>query len=76
MSLVHQTNEGGQELGARSELTAKELAWKIEGTRAYQDLAVRSLNTMREVAPLAAVEPDRARVKSYSGAIPKVKTGK
>ena len=29
MSLVHQTNEGGQELAARSELTAKELLREV-----------------------------------------------
>jgi phenylacetic acid degradation protein len=54
------------------ELTADELAWKVEGTQAYQRLAVRSLLTMREVAPLAAIEPDRKRIEPQSGAVPKV----
>jgi len=54
------------------ELTGDELAWKIEGTQAYQRLAVRSLKTMREVAPLTAVEPDRKRIEPQSGAVPKV----
>ena len=58
------------------ELTAKELAWKIEGTQAYQQLAVRSLQTMREVTPLASPEPGRRRIEAYSGAVPKVKTEK
>ena len=44
------------------ELTEKELAWKIAGTREYQDLAVRSKATMRQTAPLAAPEPDRRRL--------------
>lgn len=44
------------------ELTEDELAWKIEGTRSYLTLAVRSLATMRAVAPLAAVESDRRRL--------------
>jgi phenylacetic acid degradation protein len=54
------------------ELSADELAWKIEGTRAYQSLALRSLKTMREVAPLAAVEPGRKRIEAQSGAVPKM----
>jgi phenylacetic acid degradation protein len=43
-------------------LTDTELAWKAEGTRHYQDLARRSLATMRAVAPLRAPEPDRKRL--------------
>ena len=43
-------------------LTDTELAWKAEGTRHYQDLARRSLATMRAVSPLAAPEPDRRRL--------------
>jgi phenylacetic acid degradation protein len=43
-------------------LTDTELAWKAEGTRQYQDLARRSLATMRAVAPLPAPEPDRKRL--------------
>jgi phenylacetic acid degradation protein len=44
------------------ELTATELAWKIEGPRSYQELARRSVATMQATAPLAAVEPDRKRL--------------
>ena len=44
------------------ELTAAELAWKIEGTRSYQELARRSVATMQATAPLAAVEADRKRL--------------
>lgn len=40
-----------------------ELAWKTEATKSYQELAVRSLATMRATAPLAAVEPDRPRIE-------------
>jgi len=43
-------------------LTETELAWKIEGTRHYQDLTHRSLSTMRAVPPLAAPEPGRKRL--------------
>jgi phenylacetic acid degradation protein len=44
------------------ELTDEEIAWKRDGTRSYQELSVRSLATMRPTSPLAAVEPDRARI--------------
>lgn len=40
-------------------LTDTELAWKVQGTQEYQDLARRSLATMREVDPLPAPEPGR-----------------
>jgi phenylacetic acid degradation protein len=45
------------------ELTETELAWKIEGTRSYQELTRRSLATMRATTPLGAVEPDRQRIE-------------
>src|SRR5450631_1388909 len=44
------------------ELSAQELAWKIEGTQSYQELTRRSLATMIETAPLAAAEPGRKRI--------------
>jgi phenylacetic acid degradation protein len=50
-------------------LEEKEMAWKLDGTRTYQDLAVRSLNTMREVVPLTEVEPDRRRIE-VPGVVP------
>jgi phenylacetic acid degradation protein len=43
------------------EVTQQEVDWKSQGTREYQDLAKRSLATMREVKPLTAPEPDRKR---------------
>jgi phenylacetic acid degradation protein len=45
------------------ELTPEELRWKGDATRQYQELAVRSLRTMRETTALAAVEPDRPRLQ-------------
>ena len=44
------------------ELTDTELAWKIEGTDSYKELAIRSLRTMQAVAPLAAAVPGRKRL--------------
>lgn len=58
------------------ELSPDELKWKAEGTRAYQNLAVRSLKTMSECAPLAAVEPDRKRIAAMAGAVPKIALNK
>jgi phenylacetic acid degradation protein len=51
------------------ELTSAELAWKAEGTREYQDLAVRCLKTLKECQPLAAPEANRARL-GVSTAVP------
>ena len=45
------------------ELSEAEMAWKVEGTKSYQDLTRRSLATMRETTALAAVEPNRGRLK-------------
>src|SRR6478672_6203120 len=41
------------------ELTETELAWKIEGTRSYQELTRRSLATMQETVALSRAEPGR-----------------
>jgi phenylacetic acid degradation protein len=43
-------------------LTEEELAWKIEGTQSYQELARRSAATMTVAAPLAAPEAGRRRI--------------
>jgi phenylacetic acid degradation protein len=53
-------------------LTDEEIAWKHSGTRTYQELAVRSMRTMREVAPLAAAEADRPRIKVSDDVVPKI----
>jgi phenylacetic acid degradation protein len=44
------------------ELTAQEMAWKVEGTQSYQELTRRSLATMIETDALAAVERERKRI--------------
>jgi phenylacetic acid degradation protein len=43
-------------------LTEQELAWKVEGTRSYQELTRRSLATMTPTRPLAVAESGRPRV--------------
>jgi phenylacetic acid degradation protein len=45
------------------EVTEQEIKWKTSGTSQYHELAVRSLNTMREVDALTEVEPDRKRME-------------
>lgn len=44
------------------ELTAQEMAWKVEGTGVYQDLTRRCLATLTETTALTAPEPDRKRI--------------
>jgi phenylacetic acid degradation protein len=51
------------------ELSPQELKWKQDNTHLYQQLAVRSLTSMKEVEALTAVEPGRKRI-DIPGAIP------
>jgi len=45
------------------ELQDKEMAWKANGTREYQELAQRSRATLKPCEPLAEPEPDRPTSK-------------
>jgi len=45
------------------ELTDEEMAWKVEGTASYQELTRRSLATMVQTEPLAAIEANRPRIE-------------
>ena len=49
------------------ELAEKEIAWKVFGTKQYQDLTLRSMQTMREVESKDEVEPDRKRIEFGPG---------
>ncbi len=51
------------------ELKAQELAWKVAGTREYQELAGRCLASLREVTPLPAPQPERP-TRAASGTVP------
>jgi len=54
-------------------LSDSDVAWKMSGTRSYQDLTRRSLATLREATPLAAVEPNRPRITiDVEGVVPLV----
>jgi phenylacetic acid degradation protein len=50
-------------------LSPQELRWKNDNMHLYQQLAVRSATTMREVEALTAVEPNRKRI-DIPGAVP------
>lgn len=74
--------KAGMEIPARSlaagiparvvrELTDPEITWKIDGTRTYQELAVRSLATLRLCDPLVEMEPGRERLQ-FKGVVPLV----
>jgi phenylacetic acid degradation protein len=52
-------------------LSDEEIAWKVSGTKSYQDLTLRSLQTLKEVVPLTAVEPNRQRIDiAAEGVVP------
>jgi phenylacetic acid degradation protein len=44
-------------------LTELEMTWKVQGTAVYLDLVGRCIGTLQEVDALAAVEPERRRLK-------------
>lgn len=48
----------------RRQLADEEIAWKQEGTRTYQDLAKRCLDSLVEVQPLHSAEEGRPRLQS------------
>ena len=54
-------------------LTDEDVAWKSFGTRQYHELAVRSLQTMREVEALTEVEPGRKPIAFVAGGMHKPK---
>lgn len=44
-------------------LSDEEIAWKHRGTQEYQHLAVRCMQSLKEVEALTTVEPDRQRLR-------------
>lgn len=55
------------------QVSDEELAWKVEGTRQYQELAQRSRLSMKETVALDQPEPNRPRVQ-WSGVEPLYKS--
>ncbi|WP_299195871.1 phenylacetic acid degradation protein PaaY [uncultured Amphritea sp.] len=74
MEVAPRTLVAGSPARVIKELTDKEIDWKSAGTRQYQDLAIRSMNTMQEVEALTEVEADRPRLQvGIEGVVPKYK---
>lgn len=62
MRIAPRTMVTGIPAKVKRTLMDKEVGWYAEGTRAYHELTVRCLASMRETPPLAAVEPGRPRI--------------
>ncbi|MCV6612929.1 MAG: phenylacetic acid degradation protein PaaY [Amphritea sp.] len=77
MDVPARTLVAGSPARVIKELTDKEIEWKSAGTRQYQQLAVRSTETMQLVEALTEVETDRPRLEvGLEGVIPKYKSEK
>lgn len=63
MQVPPRTLVAGTPARSKRLLSDAEIAWKLEGTRTYQDLARRSRDTLREVQPLSALDADRPRLQ-------------
>lgn len=46
------------------QVTDEEFAWKLAGTAAYQELVIRSLETLVPVEPLREIEANRPQLRS------------
>ena len=46
----------------RRTMGSREVAWNADATRAYHELTIRCLASLRETEPLSQVEPDRQRL--------------
>jgi len=64
MKVASATLVGGVPARVLRPLRDEEMAWKLEGTRTYQELTRRCNASMRPVEPLVNVEPDRRRVQA------------
>jgi phenylacetic acid degradation protein len=51
----------GSPATVKRQLSEKEILWKSQGTKEYQILSERCLNTMREIPPLTEMQQDRPR---------------
>ena len=69
MEIPPRTLAGGVPAKVMRELSELEMAWKVEGTGVYLDLAKRCTATMKQVEALIAIEPNRKRLK-----LPELKT--
>ncbi len=75
MDVPARTLVAGSPARVIKELSDKEIDWKASGTRQYQELAIRSMNTMQEVEALTEVEANRPRLEvGLEGVVPKHKS--
>lgn len=63
----------GNPANVKRTLSDEEVSWKTEGTREYQQLALRSFDSLREIKPLAAPQANRPR---FTGSEVKPKNAK
>ena len=59
MVVPPRTLAAGMPAKLRRELNAEEIAWKLDGTRTYQELTRRCHASLQQVEPLQASEADR-----------------
>lgn len=71
MAVPPRTLVAGMPAKVVRELSDQEVSWKMDGTRTYQDLTVRSLATLKPCAPLTEMEPGRQRFE-IPGVVPLV----
>ena len=64
MKVASATLVGGVPARVLRPLRDEEMAWKLEGTRTYQELTRRCHASLRAVEPLLTAEPDRRRVQA------------
>jgi phenylacetic acid degradation protein len=62
MQVPPRTLVGGIPAKVMRDLSADEMEWKLDATRTYQNLAKRSLASLRETVALTEEEPGRKRL--------------
>lgn len=61
----------GSPASVKRQLQDKEIAWKQTGTREYQHLAKRCLESLEACEPLSSLSPERAALRNSGAAQPK-----
>jgi phenylacetic acid degradation protein len=67
MAIAPRTLAAGNPARIVRELTEAEIAWKANGTAVYQELARRSLRSLRRCEPLRRAEPGRPALPVDAG---------
>lgn len=69
MTVPPRTLVAGMPAKVVRDLSEQEMAWKMDGTRCYQQLTERSLASLKPCEPLSEVEPGRQRFE-MEGVVP------